>query len=142
MGIMGVKKKNCIFFIDALENLVYGASIKANTGDAFMIIQPDDLTPAERLELELAYDSEIPPQAIADKIRMRDTRPESVKLNEELRRWVDAAADHLHVCMIYKMQAKDNLADMENTQAIWCLSNADEVEARIDALEPKQVAAE
>lgn len=34
----------------------------------------DELTSEERSELELAFDGPIPPQAIADKIRMRPTR--------------------------------------------------------------------
>lgn len=50
---------------------------------AFTLIRPSELTLAELGELHAAYDGPVPPQAIADKIRMRPVRDEKY-LREEI----------------------------------------------------------
>lgn len=98
------------------------------------LIRKDELTYDERMELEMTYDGPIPPQAIADKIRMRLPREE--ELRGKIAAYAAAAADHLYVADIYKARRQDGLVDMETRKARHALDMQTECERELEQLEP------
>ena len=97
-----------------------------------------DLTLAERAELERAYDGPIPPQAIADKIRMR--RP--LSRDEALTRVREIGEDIKYYIACAKTETSDYMRKWDLARVDELLKEQKKLDDMLDEMREQPLAAE